>query len=129
MRHREAGLRARAAYVDSEAVLDLGALEELRGRLPLRVELGGRPYRLVELDGELVVHSTVCPHLLGPLDDTEVVDGSAVCPWHGYRFDLRSGRGCGTARRFRLAPAPRVEIDADSVRLIGSGGAFPSGAH
>jgi nitrite reductase/ring-hydroxylating ferredoxin subunit len=128
MRQREAMLRARATPGDPAAVLELGALDALRGRLPLSVELGGRPFRLVEVDGDLVVHSTVCPHLLGPLDDAPVVDGSVMCPWHGYRFDLRSGQGCGDARRFRLAPAPRIEIDADGVRLIASS-APASGTH
>jgi nitrite reductase/ring-hydroxylating ferredoxin subunit len=120
MRRREARLRARAMPCGPGEVLELGALEEVRGRLPLRIEVGGRPFRLVEVDGELVVHSTVCPHLLGPLEDVEVVGRSVTCPWHGYRFDLHNGRGCGEARRFRLAPAPRIEIDADGVRLVAS---------
>jgi nitrite reductase/ring-hydroxylating ferredoxin subunit len=118
MRHREAMLRARPATGGPGEALELGSLDELRGRLPLRVELGGRPFRVLDLDGELVVHSTVCPHLLGPLDEAELVDGMVTCPWHGYRFDPRSGRGCGEARRFRLRPAPRLEIDAGRVRLV-----------
>jgi nitrite reductase/ring-hydroxylating ferredoxin subunit len=123
MRQREARLRARAAPAEPGTALELGALEALRDRLPLQVELGGRPFRLIALEGELVVHSTVCPHLLGPLDSAEVVEGVVACPWHGYRFDPRSGRGCGDARRFRLAPPPRIEIDAGRVRLVASGAA------
>ena len=39
-------------------------------------------------------------------------DGCVQCPWHGYRFDVRTGRQVGEGR-LRLAPAPRVEIDPD----------------
>ena len=80
-------------------------------RLPLLVELDGGPFRILELEGgELVAHSTICPHWLGPLDEAAPENGVLRCPWHGYRFDLRTGmsvdgRGC------RLAPAPRVLVD------------------
>jgi len=92
--------------------LDLGRLDELRARLPLRVELGGRPWRLVELGGEILVFSTLCPHALGPLEEAPVEAGVIECPWHRYRFDVRSGRSCD-GRGLRLAPAPRVEIAPD----------------
>lgn len=91
--------------------VELGPLEALRARLPLCVELSGRPFRLLELDGELVAHAAVCPHLLGPLERGEVREGAVACPWHGYRFDVRTGRS-RDGRRLRLDRAPRVEIDA-----------------
>jgi hypothetical protein len=45
-------------------------LRELRQLLPLLVELGGEPFRLLELeDGALIAHGTICPHWLRPLED------------------------------------------------------------
>ena len=96
----------------SPARLELGSLAALRSRLPLVVEIGSRPWRVVALDGELAVHSTVCPHRLGPLEEATVADGVVECPWHRYRFDLRTGRSCD-GRTFRLAPAPRIAIGED----------------
>jgi nitrite reductase/ring-hydroxylating ferredoxin subunit len=63
----------------------------------------------------------VCPHRLGPLGDAPVEGGSVVCPWHGYRFDLRRG-GCADGRRLRLAPPPRIEIDAAGCVHLGAQG-------
>jgi nitrite reductase/ring-hydroxylating ferredoxin subunit len=40
-------------------------------------------------------------------------DGCLRCPWHGYRFDVRTGENLA-GKRLRLPPAPRVEIDGDS---------------
>jgi phenylpropionate dioxygenase-like ring-hydroxylating dioxygenase large terminal subunit len=54
-----------------------------------RLVLGKRE---VCVDGLRVRHATVCPHRGGPLDDVPVEDGCITCPWHGYRFDLLSGR-------------------------------------
>jgi len=40
--------------------------------------------------------STLCPHLGGPLDEADVDAGGIVtCPWHGRRFDVRTGRPAG----------------------------------
>ena len=90
----------------------LGTARDVRAKLPLCVEWAGRSFRIVAIDGELVVHATICPHRLGPLDEAAVEDGIVTCPWHGWRFDLRSGRALD-GRRARLAPPPRLDTDPD----------------
>jgi nitrite reductase/ring-hydroxylating ferredoxin subunit len=115
MERREARLAARPAGARSGS-LPLGPLAALRARLPLVVEVGGRGFRVVELEGELLAHATECPHRLGPLEQAALEDGCLRCPWHGYRFDLRSGRSADGGR-LRLAPAPRVWIDPDSSEV------------
>jgi len=90
----------------------LGPIAELRHRLPLTLEIDGTPVRLLALaDGEIVAHSTVCPHWRGPLDACLPQVGILRCPWHGYRFDLRTGLSAD-GRSYRLAPPVRVNIDA-----------------
>ena len=109
-----------AAPAERPARLALGPLVELRRRLPLVVDQGGRSWRVVEVAGELLAHATRCPHRLGPLEDAPFADGRLRCPWHGYGFDLRTGASCD-GRRLRLEPAPRVEIGADGeVALVAS---------
>jgi nitrite reductase/ring-hydroxylating ferredoxin subunit len=98
--------------------LELGSIDEVRTQLPLVVEIGNRAWRIVSLDGEMVVHSTICPHQLGPLEDAPIENGTVECPWHRYRFDLRTGRSCD-GRNLRLAPAPRIAIDENArVALV-----------
>ena len=62
-------------------------------------------------DGEIVAHSTICPHWRGPLDACLPQLGILRCPWHGYRFDLRTGLSAD-GHSYRLAPAARVDLDA-----------------
>jgi nitrite reductase/ring-hydroxylating ferredoxin subunit len=110
-----------SAYTSREGV-DLGPLEALRRRLPLVVEFAGHRYRVIDLEGELVAHSTECPHWLGPLEDCAVEAGDVVCPWHGYRFDVATGRS-SEGRSLKLRTAPRAEIDevTQRVRLVEAG--------
>jgi nitrite reductase/ring-hydroxylating ferredoxin subunit len=89
----------------------------LRARLPLVVELDGRPFRLLALGDDLIAHSTLWPHGLGPLEDATPEGDTIECLWHRYRFDLRTGRS-RDGRALRLMPAPRVLIGPDErVRL------------
>lgn len=49
--------------------------------------------RELSIDGTPCRFSTICSHLGGPLDDAEVdASGVVTCPWHGHRFDVRTGR-------------------------------------
>ena len=116
MRRRQRELdRARA---EPTGPLCLGREDELRKQLPLCVELAGRRWRVLEHGGELLVHAASCPHMLGPLEQAEPEAGQIRCPWHGYAFDLRSGRSTD-GRGLRLPRAPRVEVDAaGEVRLV-----------
>ena len=101
------------------ATLALGSLRDVRARLPLQVDFGGHPFRIVDVDGELIAHSTVCPHWLGPLDQVPLVDGCVSCPWHGYRFDVRTGASAdGRALALRRAPVVAVDDVTDRVMLI-----------
>jgi nitrite reductase/ring-hydroxylating ferredoxin subunit len=96
--------------------LDLGTLDELRRGLPTIVEAGGHKFRIVDSAGELIAYSIVCPHRLGPLGDCAIRDGAVECPWHGYRFDVRT-RECVTGERMSLAPAPHVHVDPQNARV------------
>lgn len=56
--------------------------------------------REVVVDGAPCRFSTVCPHQGGPLDDAPVdAAGVVTCPWHGHRFDVRTGRRVGDGAR------------------------------
>ena len=109
MRHREAALARPKRTVPADASIDLGPEAAVRKALPLNFELCTVPFRIVEFDGSLVAHSTICPHWLGPLADAQIEDGAVRCPWHGYSFDVRSGR-CLSGQRLMLAPAPVVTV-------------------
>ena len=118
MQHREAALARPKRTVAADASLDLGTEAAVRSALPLSFELATVPFRVVELDGSLIAHATVCPHWLGPLADAVVEHGAIRCPWHGYRFDVRSGR-CLSGQALKLALAPTVSVVDGRVLAVG----------
>ena len=103
---------------DAAAVpIILGSLAEVRARLPITIQSGARKFRIVQSGGDLIAYSIVCPHLLGPLGECEVRDGIVECPWHGYRYDIRTRR-CVSGANISLAPAPKVIVSAESKVVL-----------
>lgn len=98
----------------SESLLSLGLLSELQENLPKQIAFKGQTWRLVTLaNGDLGIHASLCPHMLGPLTDAQLQDDdSIICPWHGYRFSVVSGE-CFNAVDCRLPTAPSISIDDD----------------
>jgi nitrite reductase/ring-hydroxylating ferredoxin subunit len=56
---------------------------------PVSVE--GRPVALFRVGGELHALANRCLHIGFPIDDGVVTDVCVTCPWHGWRYDLRTG--------------------------------------
>ncbi len=109
MQAREAALTPRAK---APMRVDFGPEAALQ--LPLVFDLGGGRFRLIRHHGGLVAHSLACPHWLGPLDGLVDAAGCVTCPWHGYRFDVVTGRSAD-GRALRLAPAPTIRCEAGRV--------------
>ena len=97
--------------------LALGPIAAVRERLPLVVTVAERTVRLLAVDGTIVPYDAVCPHLGGPLEQAAVADGIVSCPWHGYRFDVRTGRSAD-GRPLALAMAPRLEVDGSGEAAL-----------
>lgn len=82
-----------------------------------RFQLAGREYELIETDDGPEVVPTICPHLLGPLSTGDITEGIVVCPWHGYRFELATGRCIEPAHAAcKLPPSPRI-VERDGKRF------------
>lgn len=96
------------------------------------VKVGDQSIGLFNLAGEYVAALNVCPHELAPvclgrLGGTTLPsppgeyrwgrDGEILaCPWHGWEFDLRTGRAL-TDRRKRLRMFP-VEVEDGQVFVV-----------
>ena len=55
------------------------------------VDVAGHSLALFNVDGRYYAIDTECPHRGGPMAEGDV-DGFVVsCPWHAWRWDLRTG--------------------------------------
>ena len=56
------------------------------------VDVNGIWIALCNVDGMLYAVDNTCPHAGGPLGEGKLKEGIIECPWHGWKFDLRTGR-------------------------------------
>lgn len=64
------------------------------------------------------VYAANCPHLLGPLDEGDCEDNQVSCPWHGYRFDIATGKCVFPEHaKCHLPQPPKVTLSEGIVSL------------
>jgi nitrite reductase (NADH) small subunit len=77
------------------------------------VEHDGRIYALFNTDGLISAIDGICPHQGGPLADG-LLEGSCVtCPWHGWQFDVQTGK-TPINSKIKL-PVFEVKVEGDDV--------------
>jgi nitrite reductase/ring-hydroxylating ferredoxin subunit len=77
------------------------------------VEAGGRTMALFNVDGEFHAIDNGCAHHGGPLGEGRLEGTIVTCPWHGYRYDVRTGAHQLEAS-FSVACYP-VTVDGSAV--------------
>jgi 3-phenylpropionate/trans-cinnamate dioxygenase ferredoxin subunit len=55
-------------------------------------DVDGRPIAVFNVDGAFYAIDDVCTHDGGPLAEGELLGGEIMCPRHGARFDVKTGR-------------------------------------
>jgi nitrite reductase/ring-hydroxylating ferredoxin subunit len=94
-------------------VAELGALEDGKGFCVKAQEVS---LVLVKQGGEVHALENKCPHLGLPLGRGRIADGEIVCPFHGSRFDVRTGENTDW-----VSAVAGVKIPAWSSSLLSFG--------
>ena len=77
----------------------------------LFVQIDDRELVVFKIAGDYFAIGDVCSHDDGPLGEGDLEDYDVICPRHGARFDIRSGK-------VNSLPAV-VDIPAYPVRVVG----------
>jgi nitrite reductase (NADH) small subunit len=86
---------ARAKVSDATIEVVVGRVGEIPSGTGRAVDAAGREIAVFNLDGEHAAVAGRCLHRGGPLAEGFVRDGTVTCPWHWWRYDLRTGASLG----------------------------------
>jgi len=93
--------------VELEPAKTLICADEIKEGAAKLVRVKNEEIAVFKHQGKLCALQNICPHEGGQLSAGWIADGAAVCPLHGYRFDLTSGAcandGKLKAKIFKLA--------------------------
>ncbi|MGB8458077.1 MAG: Rieske 2Fe-2S domain-containing protein [Candidatus Acidiferrum sp.] len=55
-------------------------------------QVEGKPVALANVAGNFYAINDVCVHRGGPLGEGELEGKVVTCPWHGWQYDVTSGK-------------------------------------
>ena len=56
------------------------------------VQAGGRLLALFNVDGRFYALDNTCLHRGGPVGEGDLEGTVVTCPWHGFQYDVTTGR-------------------------------------
>ncbi len=74
------------------------------------VQAAGKVLALFNIGGTFYAVDNRCTHVGGPLGEGAVEGSVVTCPWHGSRFDVKTGQV--------TAPPARRPVTTFSVRVV-----------
>ena len=75
------------------------------------VEVNGEQVALFNVDGEFFAISNTCAHRGGPLGEGYLEGDVVTCPWHGWRFNVKTGNN---------AIMPNMKVQNYQVKVEGN---------
>ena len=57
-----------------------------------RIPVGRQTIALANVDGKFHAINNVCFHRGGPLGEGELEGTVVICPWHGWQYDVTTGK-------------------------------------
>ena len=72
--------------------VEVARMDECPPGTALERVAGERVVALFNVEGTIYALDGVCPHQGGPLGDGLLTGCVVTCPWHGWQFDVTSGK-------------------------------------
>jgi ferredoxin-NADP reductase/nitrite reductase/ring-hydroxylating ferredoxin subunit len=79
------------------------------------VQVDGEKICIVNVDRKYYAIGSICTHEGGPLADGTLEGYEVECPWHGSKFDVRTGEVTNPPAS---EPEPRYQVKVDGTNLL-----------
>ena len=78
------------------------------------IDLDGERVCIANVDGSYYAIGNICTHLGGPLNEGKLEGYNVECPWHGSKFDVRTGEPSRPPAQHPV-PAYEVKVEGNSI--------------
>jgi nitrite reductase/ring-hydroxylating ferredoxin subunit len=84
--------------------------DEVKTGTICEIQVGGKAIALANVSGKFCAISSICAHQGGPLGEGELEGQVVTCPWHGWQFDVTTGK---------VAQSTNMGVDTYQVEVRG----------
>ncbi len=98
----------------SEGFVKVAVTKDIQPSNMKAVDVAGERVCIVNVEGKYYALGNVCTHVGGPLDEGTLEGYEVECPWHGSKFDVRTGEPTKPPAR-RPVPTYEVKIQDNNI--------------
>jgi nitrite reductase/ring-hydroxylating ferredoxin subunit len=100
----------------SEEFAKVADVKDIQPSQMKEVEVNSENICLANVEGKYYAIANICTHLGGPLAQGKLEGYEVRSPWHGSRFDIRTGR-VARPPAMRSEPTYEIKIEEDNILL------------
>ncbi|TLY43859.1 MAG: Rieske 2Fe-2S domain-containing protein [Nitrospirae bacterium] len=79
-------------------------------------EVKGQSVAVFNVDGTYYVIDNTCVHRGGPLGEGELEGDTVTCPWHGWQYDVKSGKSINNPSA--CVKSYQVMVEGSDVKIL-----------
>lgn len=87
---------------------------------PRCVEIDEKKFLVYKNGDDVYGYRNVCPHQQGPVVEGEIDEenGTVICPWHGWEFDLDGGKNLFETGAGDQLPQVKTIVEGGDVYIV-----------
>jgi glycine betaine catabolism B len=98
-----------------EDFVKVAETKDIQASQMMAVDVDGEKVCLSNVNGQYYAIGNICTHMGGPLVEGKLEEYIVQCPWHGSRFDIRSGE---VVRPPAMRPEPKYEVKVENNNIL-----------
>ncbi|HXV89182.1 MAG TPA: Rieske 2Fe-2S domain-containing protein [Nitrososphaeraceae archaeon] len=89
-------------------------LDVQEGKL-VHITAGGKEIVVTKLDGNYYAMDNICTHAGAELHEGELNNSELICPWHGAKWDIKTGSLISFPQKLKPLQSYKVLIENDTL--------------
>jgi len=95
----------------------VGKTSEVQDGKLMHITAGGKEIVVTKLDGNYYAMDNVCTHAGADLHEGELSDNELTCPWHGAKWDIKTGNLISFPQKLKPLQSHKISIESDTLYI------------
>ena len=95
--------------------IKIGETKDIQPSQMKAVDVSGERVCVANVEGKYYAIGNVCTHVGGPLAEGKLEGFEVECPWHGSKFDVRTGK---VVRPPAMREEPTYEVTVEDNNVL-----------